>query len=469
MDEAPAAATHDAPAAAPTPAAPVDTETVLRSRKYLALLVLAAVIGVLVSLVSWAFLEAVSAIQQGVYVHLPSALGFAKPPVWWPLPWLTLAGVLTAIAIVRLPGHGGHVPADGLNPGAPRPIDLPGIVLAALATLGLGMVLGPEAPLIALGSGLGLLAVKLSRRDVPDRVGAVVAAAGAFAAISTIFGSPVIGAVILIEAAGLGGAALPLVLLPGLIAAGLGSLVFIGVGSVSGLSTAAYALTPISLPQFSVPSLADFGWTIALAAGAALFIFLIVGIAKASKRLVDRKPMVLIPLAGIVVAGLAIAYSRATSQPPDGVLFSGQDAFGSLFGTGTTIPLTTLGLLLLFKGIAWAISLGNFRGGPTFPALFLGAVAGMLAANLPGFSQTPAVAVLMGAMCVSVLRLPLASIVIALLLTYKGGPGSAPLIIVGVVVAYITTEKLRGRRATATSGAQAAGAAPLESGGAKDT
>ena len=76
-------------------------------------------------------------------------------------------------------------------------------MLAALATIGLGLVLGPEAPLIALGSGLGLLAVRLVRKDAPEQLRALVAAAGSFAAISFIFGSPLIGAVILIEAAGL--------------------------------------------------------------------------------------------------------------------------------------------------------------------------------------------------------------------------------------------------------------------------
>ena len=38
--------------------------------------------------------------------------------------------------------------------GEVRLVELPSILLAALATLGLGLVLGPEAPLIALGLGL---------------------------------------------------------------------------------------------------------------------------------------------------------------------------------------------------------------------------------------------------------------------------------------------------------------------------
>ena len=48
--------------------------------------------------------------------------------------------------------------------------------------------------------------------------------------------------------------------------------------------------------------------------------------------------------------------------------------------------------------------------------------------------------------CVSILRLPLASVVVALLLTTQAGLTVAPLIIVAVVVAYITTEVLSVRR-----------------------
>ena len=406
------------------------------------LLVLAALVGLLVSAASWAFLELVHQLQVWVYQDLAGDVGYDTVPEWWPLPWLALAGALTAFAILRLPGGGGHVPAEGLKAGGKptQPIELPGVILAATATLGLGLVLGPEAPLIALGLGLGALAMRGVKRDAPDQAVRLMAAAGSFAAISTIFGSPVVGAVVIIEATGLGGATLPLVLLPGLTAAGVGSLVFIGLGSWSGFSTAAWQLSPFPFTPFGGPSWGNFGWTILLAVAAAVACFAVLELARWTKRVVQSRPFLLTIAAGLVVGGLAIAFAEATTgQSPEAVLFSGQDAFGGLFGAAGTVSMTTLALLLLFKGLAWSVSLGNFRGGPTFPAIFLGAAAGLLAAHLPGYSEAPAVAALVGATCVSVLRLPLSSVMIALLLSVKAGLSVAPLVVVAVVVAYLAS------------------------------
>lgn len=422
-------------------ALPSDPAALVRSRPYRALLVLAALIGLVVSTASWGFLELVHVVQQWVYVDVPDALGYDAAPAWWPLPWLALAGLLTAFAVQRLPGRGGHVPADGLKTGgAPtQPVELPGVLLAATATLGLGLVLGPEGPLIALGMGLGILSMRLVRRDAPQQAVGLMAAAGSFAAVSTIFGSPVIGAVILIEATGLGGPVLPLVLLPGLLSAGVGSLVFIGLGSWSGFSTSAWQLSPFPLEQFSGPDFADFAWTVVLALALALVTFVIMVLARWTARIVGTRPYLLMVGAGLAVGGLAIAFGEATDLSPDAVLFSGQDAFGSLFESAATLSVSTLTLLFVLKGLAWSISLGNFRGGPTFPAIFLGVVAGLIAAHLPGYDQTQAIAALTGAMCVSVLRLPLSSVMIALLLTSSAGLAVAPLVIVAVVVAYLAS------------------------------
>ena len=438
----------DAPGEGSAPP-PLDVDAVLRSRGFTKLLVLSALIGILVSLASWGFLEVIHGIQQWVYEDLPSALGFASVPQWWPLPTLLLAGILIAVAIARLPGRGGHEPSHGLQAGAlTQPIELPGVLLASLASIGLGLVLGPEAPLLALGTGLTLLVLHLTRRDIPDRLSLVLTAAAAFAALSTIFGNPIIGAVIVIEAAGLGGPTLPLVLLPGLTAAGVGSLVFIGIDSLTGLSSSAYAISPLTLPPFTHLRLTDFAWTIALSLAAAIVTTLIVQIGRRTEGLVARRPYVFTPGAALAVAALAILWAETTGQPTDFVLFSGQDAMGHVVSEAATWSLATLTALLLLKGLAWGVSLGSGRGGPTFPAIFLGIVAGLLAGHLPGFSQTPAVAVLIGASCVSILRLPLSSIVIALLVT-QAGLATSPLVIVGVVVAYVTVNFISPRSASA--------------------
>jgi len=156
-------------------------------------------------------------------------------------------------------------------------------------------------------------------------------------------------------------------------------------------------------------------------------------------RLATKRPFLLVPAAGIAVAALAIAFHGASGRGANEVLFSGQDALPGLVSSAGTWSISALLLVLAFKGLAWGVSLGNFRGGPTFPALFIGAAAGILASHLPGFAITGAIGVGMGAGVVSVLRLPLAAVVLATVLVSNGGEGAGPLIIVGVVVAYFAT------------------------------
>ena len=184
---------------------------------------------------------------------------------------------------------------------------------------------------------------------------------------------------------------------------------------------------------------------------------------RATKRVVVRRPYLLIPIAGLVVAALAVAFFEVTGEPADLVLFSGQEGMGPLVQQATTLSLGTLAFLIAFKGLAWGVSLGAARGGPTFPAMFLGIVGGLLAAHLPGFAETPAIAVLMGAACVSVLRLPLSSIVIALVVS-GAGIGVAPLVIVGVVVAFLATVGLSARLAPRQMAAAAAAGQATQAG-----
>lgn len=425
---------------------PPNPGELIRTKEYRTVLVTAAVLGVIVSAASWAFLELVYVMQRGVYEHLPSALGYEEAPWWWPVPPLVMAGMLVGLAIDRLPGRGGHIPYAGMSSGRTEPIELPGVLLAAIATLGLGLVLGPEGPLIAASTALATLAVRSVRKDVPDQALAVLSASAAFAAIASVFGSPVVGAVVLIEAAGLGGSTMPLILLPGLMSAGIGSLVFTGAARWTGLDSSDYALSAIPLPHFGTVTASQIAWCIPLAVAAALLTAGVIEGARRTDRLAGPRSIVALPIVGAAVACAAIAFGQITGENGLVVLFSGQEAFGTVFARAPELALGTLALLVVFKGLAWSLSLGGFRGGPTFPALFLGAVGGLLAGHLPGLSETPAVVILIAAMAVSILRLPLSAVVLTLILTSDAGTGTAPLAITSTVVAYVTTLVVSVRR-----------------------
>ncbi len=441
--------------------APSDPLTLLRSRSYLALLVLAAVIGVPVSAAAFGFLALVSHMQGWIFASLPKAVGFGSEPLWWPIPWLMLAGVLVALTIRYLPGTGGHSPADGFKAGgAPSPSELPGVVLAALATLCLGPVLGPEAPLIAIGGGLGVCAIRLAKRGAPARTMAVVAAAGSFASISTLLGSPLIGAFLLMEASGLGGATLEIVLLPGLVAAGIGSLIFIGLGTLTGFGTFSLALP--GLPHFGRPDIAEFGWALVIGVAAALLGSGIRHLALQLRPRVEPRMLLATPVVGLAVAGLAIAFEAGTGKGTSEVLFSGQTALGPLIGHSAAYTVGALALLMVCKGLAYSASLSSFRGGPIFPALFLGGAGGMLLSHLPGLPLVPAVAMGMGAMSAVLLRLPLTSVLLATLLLASDALAVTPLAIVAVTVAYVVSARLAPAPAQAAGTPPGPGAAPAQ-------
>ena len=433
-----------------------DPRALLRSRNYVGLLVVAAVLGVPVSAAAYGFLALVDYLQKEIFTHLPHGLGFASTPVWWPLPVLAVGSLIAAAAIKYLPGGGGPSPAGGFKMhGPPTPAQLPGVILAALATLIFGAVLGPEMPLILLGGGLVLVVLRLARRDVPEQGRRVLASAGSFAAISTLLGSPILGAFLLMEASGLGGPMLGVVLVPGLLAAGIGTLVFVGLDAWTGLGT--FSLAIPGLPSFSHPDVAEFGWAVAIGVVAPFIGWGIRWLGRTLHTFAERQPLVVIPLAGLAVAGLAIGYAEATGKGTDDVLFSGQSALSPLIQNAGSYTVGTLVLLVLCKGLAYGISLASFRGGPIFPALFVGAAGGIALSHLPGLPLVPAVAMGLGAMSVVMLTLPLTSVLLATILLFSDGLAVTPLVIVAVVVAYVISARIEPADDTAATAATDAG------------
>ncbi len=423
------------------PDPPTDPAALLRDRSYVLALLSGAVIGIPIAVFSYFFLAAVSKGQEFFFTNLPKDLGFQGEPAWWPVLPLVTCGLVVALSIRYLPGTGGHSPVDGLKAtGTPAPNELPGIFLAALATLCLGAVLGPEAPLIALGGGFGALAVHLLKRDAPAMASVVIGVAGSFAALSTLLGSPIVGAFLLMEVAGLGGGLLSVILVPGLLAAGIGSLIFIGLDSWTGLGSFSLAIPHI--PSFTTPDSAELLWAIGIGMAGAVVGTGIRRLGVLLRSIVEPRTITLMPALGLGIAGLAIAFAQVTGKSSNEVLFSGQSALSPLVQHSASWSVGALVFLVLCKGLAYGASLSSFRGGPVFPGMFIGAAGGIALSHLPGLPMIAGVAMGIGAMSVAMLGLPLTSVLLTTLFLQADAASLTPLVIVTVVVAYVVSARL---------------------------
>ena len=426
--------------AATASAAPeaLDPSAVIRSRPYLSALVLAAVLGAPISAVAYGFLALTEKAQTYLFDDLPSDLFTGSAPAWWPIPIVALCGLVVGLTIRFLPGNGGHSPAFGFQTGG-LPVDreLPGVVLASLVTLSLGAVLGPEAPLIAIGGGLAALTIRLLKSDAPPMALTIMASAGSFAAISTLLGSPLLGAFLIMEVAGVSGATLSLVALPGLLASGMGALVFVGLDNWTGLGTFSLALP--SVPAAASPTVATMWWALVIGLIAAVLGWLVRSVGLGLRPVVHLNRVLVTAALGALIGVAAMVYQLGSGNSFTQVLFSGQSALPELVEHAADYSVGVLVLLAACKMLAYGLSLSAFRGGPVFPAMFIGAALGIAMSGLPGMSLAAAIAAGIGAMCAAMLRLPLTSTLLATLLLGSDGVAVTPQVVVAVVVAFVLT------------------------------
>ena len=410
------------------------------STGYVRTLVLAALLGVPVAFAAVLFQTLIHDLIHLVWEVIPDDLGWSEPAWWYVVLVPGLAGLLVAAA-VRLPGHGGHSPLDGLGADPIPPIALASILPAALATLGLGLVLGPEAPLIALGLGLGALAVRLIRLEGTGAQ--LLVLAGAFAAIAALFGGPLIAAFLLFEVTAAGGKIpaqqIGRALLPGFVAAGTGALVFTGVAGWSGLHQANLALP--SLPPYESVHITDLVWCLLVAAVVSVVVVAIRHLAHGIAARSPFGPVALLVVAGLAVGALAVVFRATADRPVDLVLFSGQAELPAVIAEGSAGVLV---LLVLAKGLAYALSLGaGFRGGPVFPAIALGVATAMVAADvLPGLHTTPAVATGIAAGTSAVLRVPFTAVLLVSLLVGPSAFDVAPIAVLAAATGWLVATML---------------------------
>jgi H+/Cl- antiporter ClcA len=405
---------------------------------YLKLVLLGAAIGLPAALVAALFLALVHQCEEWLWTDLPDALGRSSPP-WYLVIGLPVVGAAVVWVARRfLPGDGGHPPLEGIGGGATPWRYGPGIALAALGTLAFGAVLGPEAPLIALGSVVGMIVV--SQVDVDKPAENVLATAGSFSAVSALFGGPLVAGILLLEA-GLGaGTALLPALLPGLVAAAIGYVLFVGLGSWGGLNQASLAVP--NLPPYDGTHVKEL--LLAIAVGVVTAI-VVVAVRAGAGRVSDlsKRNMTLTLVAGAAAVGLVAEAVGLLGDNTQDILFSGQASVPALV---TQTSVGTVLVLLSAKALGYALSLGcGFRGGPVFPAIFLGIAVASVCVVLFDASPTWAVAVGTAAGMTAGTRLVFSSLLFGSLLVGTNGLDALPAAVLATTAAWLTVTGVTAR------------------------
>jgi H+/Cl- antiporter ClcA len=399
---------------------------------------LGAAIGVPAALVAALFLALVHDLEHWLWHDLPDALGHSSAP-WYLVVGIPVAGAAIVVgARLLLPGDGGHSPIEGLSM-APTPIaDAPGVALAALGTLPFGAVLGPEAPVIALGSVVGVAAARFS--PAGERATKVLASAGGFAAISALFGGPLVAGMLLVEGGiGMGAVLLP-ILLPGLVAAGVGYLVFVGFGDWGGLE--APGLVVSDLPLYDGVHLLDLVVAVVIGVVGALIVLVARRAGERVDGLGGRLGLPALLLGGGLAVGLLAELGGRLGADPMDILFSGQASLNAVTSAGSTKIVL---ILLVGKLLAYVVSLGcGFRGGPVFPAIFLGVALASLTVVVFDVSPTLAVAVGTAAGAAAQTRLLITPVLLAAVLVGTQGTDAIPAAVLASAAAWLTMAAIEG-------------------------
>ena len=162
-----------------------------------------------------------------------------------------------------------------------------------------------------------------------------------------------------------------------------------------------------------------------------------------------RPELPVLLLGGGLAVGVLAEVADLLGANSQDVLFSGQTSVpGLVTESSTKIVL----LLLIFKGAAYAVSLGcGFRGGPIFPAIYLGIA--VIALPVVWFDISPTVAVAIGAAAgmAAMTRLLLTPMLFAALLVGLQGVDTVPAAVLAASAAWLAMRAIDQRSPEASS------------------
>lgn len=396
-------------------------------RSMVRLLALGLVLGVIAAAAGSLLLEVIHLGESLFFTDLPQALGLDGAPWWWSTIVLAVGATVVVLAR-RLPGETGPGPLTGFHFDDPLRI-VPSVILAALGTLCFGFVLGPEAPLIVFGTAVGAI---VTRRSAPP-VQRAAMMLGGVAAIGSIFGNPFVAGFLILEFAAFG--LVPAMLLPAVfLALGAGYITAIGIDGLPGFGV--HNLAVPGVPMYDAIQPGDLVFGVLTAIVAAVVLVVVREGAVGLDRVSSRRPVAMIYAAVAVTAVALLVAEVGFGIDANLILFSGQSGMGEL------LAQTSVGIVIVIviaKGLAYAVALGGgFRGGPIFPATFLGVGIGLVVSlAFPDVSVSPMAAAGIAAATAAMIKAPGTSALLGALLIGGSGAAIAPFAIFGAVVGLV--------------------------------
>ena len=344
--------------------------------------------GVIGLVLGYVILLAVNAGIALVWEDIPGS--WETTPAWYVTGVLLVAAVLVYV-VRRFVGDTGHSPIGGIKVSALTPRDYVGAILAILASLWGGVVLGPEVALVATGSMIGTVTAKGMGFTDPAAQKKIVGF-GALGAILALFVGPILS----------------------------GSM---QLGS-----------TPTAI------ELAQLAWAIPIAIIASVAVTLSRLLAAVLARAAGHGPhLIILIVAALGVAASALLMQLLTGESVLFVLTSGEEMISEL---PTLTTVSTVVAILVLKSIAYAVSLGaGYRGGPFFPAMFVGAASGLLVSllipNGPSYSAAIVVGVVAAVVSTAPMKWALVIVLGAIIGLLMGTWTLVPAAVLGAVVARV--------------------------------
>ena len=419
----------------------IDTQA--NPKRYIRLMALVALLGIVSALVTFAFMAFVNGSIAWIWEEAALALGM--DPRLFTLLVCTLGGLLVGLLVNYFGDHNAIFSELMLEFGKTGRFDYrhaPGILVTSFISLIAGAALGPEAALADTCGGIGTwIADKLKLDEKETRTagfGGLSAMLGAF--VTNPFG----GALLSLESAQGGMTGLTIYfwgLFPSLLAAAVATTVFVAL-------TGSFFDTLYTFPAYT-PQVADLLWAVpfSLIGGLAGLIFMFVFQRLRQLMLPLKNHLVLRSVIGGLGMGIIGALMPLT-------LFSGEEGSTELIKQAATIGFGTLILLAIFKLLATSLLLATgWKGGYIFPVMFAGVALGMAGKLLFPFVPTAViVASTLAGVLVAALRAPLFAAFFTLVLVQAE---TAPVVAVAVIISSFLMALVVLRQARAKAQVQA--------------